>query len=252
MTKKLKILTAVLTGVAALASSAIAQEAVVMVEEEVAPVSLSVGVDIASAYVFRGATRNDGIVVQPWLDATTSFGLNFGIWANFDIGDYDGTLEENEFSEMDIYIGWGTTVADMIDLGVEYCEYTYPNGGDSDREISINTGIPAGPIGLGVAAYFGVGGEIEKTIYLEATAEYDIDITEELSAAIAGSAGYLIDDNDGGKNGFQDYSIGASLAYRIFGASVTYIGQGDDKVIPEKQYGYDVEVVGMLSVGYDF
>jgi uncharacterized protein (TIGR02001 family) len=250
---RIKTLTAVLAGVAVLATSAIAQEAAVMVEEETAPVSLSVGVDLASAYVFRGVTFNDGIVAQPWMDATTSFGLNFGVWANFDIDDYDGTLEKNQFSEIDIYIGWGTTLADMVDVGIGYCEYTYPMyGGEADREIALSAGMPLGPIGLGVAAYFGVDGGIEKTIYLEATAEYGVDITEELSAAIYGSAGYLIDDNDGGENGFQDYTAGASLSYGIFGASVTYIGQGDDKVLPEEQYGYDVEVVGMLSVGYDF
>jgi uncharacterized protein (TIGR02001 family) len=249
MTKKLKTLTAVLAGVAALASSAIAQEAVVMVEEEVAPVSLSVGVDLASAYVFRGVTFNDGMVAQPWMDATTSFGLNFGVWANFDIGDYDGTLEKNEFSEIDIYVGWGTTVADMIDLGVGYCEYTYPmSDNEADREISISAGIPF----VGVAAYFGVDGGIKDTIYLEATAEYGIDITEELSAGISASAAYLIDDNDGGESGFANYTAGVSLGYGIFGASVTYIGQGDDKVLPEEQGGYDVEVVGMLSIGYTF
>jgi len=253
MTKKLKTLTAVLAGVAALASSAIAQEAVVMVEKEVAPVSLSVGVDIASAYVFRGVTFNDGMVAQPWMDAKTSFGLNFGVWANFDIDDYDGTLEKNEFSEIDLYIGWGTTLADLVDVGVGYTEYTYPMyGGEANREISVSAGLPLGPIGLGVAAYFGVGGGIEKTTYLEATAEYGIDITEELGASVFGSAVYLIDENGGTQDGFQDYTVGASIAYGILGASVTYIGQGDDKVLPEEQYGYDVEVVGMLSIGYEF
>jgi len=252
MTKKLKTLTAVLAGVAALASSAIAQEAVVMVEEDVAPVSLSVGVDLASAYVFRGVTFNDSMVAQPWMDATTSFGLNFGVWANFDIGDYDDTLEKNQFSEIDLYVGWGTTLADLVDVGVGYCEYTYPMGGEADREVSLSAGMPVGPIGLGVAAYFGVGGGIEKTTYLEATAEYGIDITEELSAAVYGSAGYLIDANSDTEDGFQDYTAGVSLGYGIFGASVTYIGQGDDKVLPEEQGGYDVEVVGMLSIGYEF
>jgi hypothetical protein len=119
---------------------------------------------------------------------------------------------------------------------------------EADREISISAGIPF----VGVAAYFGVDGGIKDTIYLEATAEYGIDITEELSAGISASAAYLIDDNDGGESGFANYTAGVSLGYGIFGASVTYIGQGDDKVLPEEQGGYDVEVVGMLSIGYTF
>jgi uncharacterized protein (TIGR02001 family) len=203
--------------------------------------------------VFRGVTYNDEMVAQPWMDATTSFGLNFGVWANYDIGDYDGTIEDNQFSEIDIYVGWGTTVADMLDLGVGYCEYTYPMyGGEADRELSVSAGLPVGPIGLGVAAYFGVDGGIKDTIYLEATADYGLDLTDELSAGLFASAGYLINENSGTEDGFQDYTVGASVAYGILGASVTYIGQGDDKVLPEEQYGYDVEVVGMLSIGYDF
>lgn len=253
MTKQLQTLIAVLIGITAFGTSAIAQETMVIIEaKEATPITLSVGANIASAYVFRGETRNDGIVAQPWVDIATSFGLNLGGWANFDFDDYDGTIDKNEFSEIDIYVGWKTKVADMVALGVEYCEYIYPNGGSANREISINTGLPIGPIGIGLAAYFGVDGEIEKTIYLEATAEYDIDVTEEISVGVYASAAYLLDDNKAGEDGFKDYTVGASLAYRIFSASVKYIGQGESKVLPEEQYRYDVEVVGMLSVGYKF
>lgn len=251
MTKKTKKLTAVLAGLACIASTAIAQE--VIMEEEEAPVSLSVGVDFATAYVFRGVTYNDGMVAQPWMDATTSWGLNFGVWGNFDLDDYDDTLEEDQFSEIDLYIGWGTTLADMVDVGVAYCEYTYPmSDSKADREISLSAGMPVGPIGLGVAAYFGVGGGIEKTTYLEATADYGIDITEDISAGAFASVGYFISDDDDSEDGFQDYSVGVSAGWKNIGISVAYIGQGDDDVLPEEQYAYDTEVVGMLSLGYDF
>lgn len=252
MTKKRRTLTAVLAGIATIASSAIAEEIVVMVEEEVAPVSLSVGVDVASAYVFRGVTFNDGMVAQPWMDATTSFGLNFGVWGNFDIDDYDGSLEKNQFSEIDIYVGWGTTVGEILDLGIAYCEYTYPMyGGNADRELSVAAGLPLGPIELDFTAYFGVDGGIKNKIYLEAVADYSVDI-EEFTAGLFASTGYLIDNNSGGESGFNDYSIAASIGWKIINASLKYIGQGDDKVLPEEQYGYDVELVGMVSVGYNF
>ena len=248
----IKTLTAVLASVAAIASSSIAEEAMVMVEEEVAPVSLSAGVDVSSAYVFRGTTFNDGVVAQPWMDAKTSFGLNFGVWGNSDIGDYDGTLEKNQFSEIDIYVGWGTTVGEMLDLGIAYCEYTYPmHGGEAGRELSVSAGLPLGSVELAFVAYFGVDGGIKDTIYLEAVADYSVEM-DEITASLLASAGYLIDSNSGGESGFNDYAVGASLGWKFISASLTYIGQGDDKVLPEKQYGYDVELVGMVSVGYDF
>jgi hypothetical protein len=71
---------------------------------------VSVGADVASAYVFRGTTLNDGLVVQPYAEVgefpiPEEYGsLTMGMWANFDIGDYGGTLDDNQFSEIDYYL----------------------------------------------------------------------------------------------------------------------------------------------------
>ena len=42
--------------------------------------AISATVDIASAYVFRGATFNDGIVVQPGVEGEVA-GYTVGVWA---------------------------------------------------------------------------------------------------------------------------------------------------------------------------
>jgi len=57
-------------------------------------------VDTYSAYVWRGITFNEGMVVQPSIDiAKGGFGLN--LWGNLDVGSYNETLNEGEFSEVD-------------------------------------------------------------------------------------------------------------------------------------------------------
>ena len=60
--------------------------------------------DINSAYVWRGQTFNDGVVLQPSIDVAAENGLGINVWGNYDIGDYNNTLDEDEFSEIDLTV----------------------------------------------------------------------------------------------------------------------------------------------------
>ena len=75
----------------------------VMVGSALYAADASLSVDVASAYVFRGATFNDGVVVQPGLELGGLGGLSVGVWGNLDVDDYSGRLAGGEFSELDIY-----------------------------------------------------------------------------------------------------------------------------------------------------
>lgn len=220
--------------------------------------------DFASAYVYRGVTYNNGLVFQPGIEASglglpeAYGGITVGAWANMDIDDYDGTITAtSEFSEIDLYFSYSLpTLVDGLDLFVGYCDYTYPYGGDtSDKEASIGAGYEIAGVGLGLTYYQGVGGALNGSSYIELDASYGLEFTEELSGSI--DAGVAFADYEGGESGLNDYDIGASISYALSdvwsaGATVTYIGQGDDKVLPEGQYAYDVEVVGVLSLGASF
>ncbi|HMA84159.1 MAG TPA: hypothetical protein VKN73_00520, partial [Desulfosalsimonadaceae bacterium] len=48
--------------------------------------------DVVSAYVWRGITFNDGLVVQPYVDVAAGNGFAINVWGNYDIDDYDNTL----------------------------------------------------------------------------------------------------------------------------------------------------------------
>ena len=67
---------------------------------------VTTAIDVNSAYVWRGITFNDGMVVQPSVDvAAGNFGLN--VWGNLDADDYDDSLDSGEFSEIDLTLTYG-------------------------------------------------------------------------------------------------------------------------------------------------
>ena len=232
----------------------------------VATAEVGVTLDFASAYVFRGVTLNDGAVFQPGIEASgfeipEEYGsLAFGAWGNYDIDDYGGNVGSSTFQETDWYFSYGLpTLVEGLDLSVGYCEYSYGSGA-SDEEISLGAGTEIAGIGLGLTFFQGVGGFIGTQSYIEATAGYGLDLSEELSASIDASAAFLDpDDSATTESGFHNYSIGAGLSYAISdawsaGLSGAYIGQGDDDVLVDEDlagtgtFGYDVEFVGMFSL----
>jgi uncharacterized protein (TIGR02001 family) len=200
----------------------------------------SVSLDVASAYVFRGATLNDGLVLQPGLEVS-GLPVTLGVWGNFDIDDNDGALEENEFSEIDIYASYDIPV-DALDLSVGYTEYTYPGGGVADREVSLSAGFDVA-LAPSVAVYYGIDGGIEDSIYAEVGIGHELTIG--LAVELGATVGYA--DPDGGESGFSHYTASLGTSLGCLGVSVTYIGEIDDDVLET-----DTDVVGMLSVAKDF
>jgi hypothetical protein len=227
-----------------------------------------VTLDVASAYVFRGVTFNDEAVFQPAIE-TSGLGVpeeygsvTVGAWGNYDIGDYDDELESSEFSEVDWYFSYSLPeLVTNLDIFIGYTEYTYPNGGTADKEMNAGLGYSIAGIGLGATVYWNIGGGgLDEYIYYEFAADYGFDITEELSASIAGTiAGYSKDEGDDGLN---DGTISGGLSYVLsdvwsVGLSGTYIAQIDDDVLVDEDldngvFGYDVEFVGMLSLAASF
>lgn len=231
--------------------------------------AVDVTMDFASAYVFRGVTFNDGPVFQPGIEASglglpEEYGsVAVGAWANYDIDDYGGLLNSSEFSEVDWYGSYSLpSLVDGLDLFIGYTEYTYPMGSTADREGNAGAGYEIAGVALGATAYFNVGGG-DKYMYYEFTAGYDLELGEELGASFGASAAYL--DPENGDSGFADGSLSAGLSYALndvwsAGLSGTYIAQLDDEILPDETlavdpvdgFGYDVDFVGMLSLGASF
>lgn len=223
----------------------------------------SVGLDIASAYVFRGVTYNENFVAQPYLEVS-GLPIDLGVWANYDIESDDARgYTDNQFSEVDIYASYSLPI-EAVDVSIGYTEYLYPGvGGDpvvdvgagtaestqgeSDREVSLTLGLGDVLLAPSVGVYYGIDGGIEENLYAQADIGHEIALTEGLNLALGAAVGYL--DPEEGEDGFSHYQVSASVTFAILTVGVTYIDTIDDDVLGDD---YDVELVGTVGLAYDF
>jgi uncharacterized protein (TIGR02001 family) len=215
----------------------------------VASAEVSVTMDLASAYVYRGVTFLDGASFQPGIEVS-GFGLNeaygsvaAGIWGSMDL---EGA-NSSTFQETDYYVSYSLPI-EAIDISIGYCEYSYA-AGSSDKEMSIGLGYDLAGLGLFATYYQGIGGGIGSSIYAEFGVGYDFEVTETLSMSAGARVGYA--DEDGGDSGFHDYDLSLGLGYALsekwsLGASLVYIGQIDDAVLTDAEY--DVDFVGIIGL----
>ena len=219
---------------------------------------VSMSVDFASAYVFRGATFNDGLVMQPGLEVSglpipEEWGsLAIGTWANMDLSSYGGALDSGEFSEIDYYLSYSLPVS-VVDLSVGYTEYTYPNGGSADREFSVSIGKDISGLYPSLTYYYGVDGALEGSSYIAGGLEYGMDLSDALSASAGVTVGYLIADE--GEDGFNDATFTLGMSYALndnwaINGSINYVAQLDDEVLTDDIY--DTKIYGMLGLSCDF
>ena len=212
----------------------------------------TVGADFASAYVFRGATFNDGAVFQPYIDVA-GLPIEFGIWGNLDIDDYDDSLDDGQFSEIDIYASYALPLGiDPVGVSVGYTEYVYPNAdAEADREIGLSVGLDA-LLSPELGLYYGIDGGIDESLHAELAVSQTVvendTVTVELGASVA------FEDPDVGEDGFSYYTASLGVSYGILSAGVTYVGQIDDDVLVDVEDGgvYDTDVYGTIGISHSF
>ncbi|MBM4265583.1 MAG: hypothetical protein FJ144_03035 [Deltaproteobacteria bacterium] len=202
------------------------QEEIVVGEEVVQPaaapcpecdvnngmVSFAMGVDITTAYYFRGIVQEKyGFIAQPWGEVTftlweaeensnsfvTDFTGTLGTWnsvqSNKTGSPMDGTGPGNWY-ESDIYGGFGIGMEHGLGLGVNYIAYTSPNNAfgtvqELDADISWDDSTLYGGemqnLGFGINPYALFAFELDKNsfplhdeegIYVEVGAEPSVEL----------------------------------------------------------------------------
>ncbi len=214
------------------------------------------GVDLYSAYVWRGITFNDGLVVQPSMDVTAG-GFNFNVWGNFDIDDYDNSLDDGEFSEIDLALSY-TVEAGPLSVTGGYIEYLFPTtdagGAPGTREVFVDlSGEPADGFVLGATAYYDID-EVED-YYLTPYVGYSLAMNDEVSLDFGASCGYAGEDFAlGGESGFHEYTVYLGVGYQMeavsFSALLGYTDTMDEDVLPEA--AADVNFFGGIGMAYSF
>lgn len=229
---------------------------------------VTVGADVVSSYVWRGITLNKDVVVQPSVAVAHESGLALEVWANFDIGDDDGTYAKRQFSEVDFDLSY-TLDLDVASITVGYIEYTFPGYGDvvivddevvgmqasADREIYASIGAELLPgLGLDLTVYQNLA--TSDGTYAVLGAEYGLEVIEGLTLALNGSVGYGAKGaTAGGKSGWHDYLVGLTAEMEVVedvsvAAFINYVGSLDSDVLPSEAVREDV--FGGVGVYYTF
>jgi hypothetical protein len=229
--------------------------------------SATAAVDINSAYVWRGQTFNDGIVLQPSIDVAADNGLGINVWGNYDVDDYDGTLDDNEFSEIDLTLSYGFTIG-KLDIGVGAIEYLFPatdadgdgngTGATATTELYVSVGMPiVGGLSASVDAYYDIDAYDELS-YATFGLSYAYDITEKLNMEAGGSIAYAGEDfaqaARGDDGGLYNYTLSLSLGYTItdawsVAANLTYVDALDDDNLKEVEDGGLLDTNTIIGVG---
>jgi uncharacterized protein (TIGR02001 family) len=194
--------------------------------------SAQVAVGVTSAYIFRGATLNDEVNVQPGFETTALSGLvTVGTWANFN-------TDTSEFDEIDYYFSIPLPLGEEspVSVKVGYTEYTYPGTeGDADREPFVSFGTSVDVIDLGLLVAYGVDGLVDSSLYLQFDASTELPVAENIAVKLTSALGYS--DPDEGESGFSHLTLGTSVALGIpeteqtVSLGVSYVVETDKDVL---------------------
>ena len=224
----------------------------------------NLNVDIGSAYVFRGTTVADDLVVQPSLEMY-GFGMpaeygeiTVGVWgttAPFN----DDTPSLDSIFETDWYIFYSLPeMVERLNIYFGYTQYQYSFSPD-EKEIAIGADYELGEFVLGGSLNFMTDDRnplTEDQTYIDLFAEYELEINEK-SDVVFGALLGLLWQGDGNAalgldDGFNHYELDAAYSYALgemwsLGASLAYIGQLDSDVLPDS--AYDKGLVAFFNVG---
>lgn len=218
---------------------------------------VSVGADLASAYVWRGVTLNDGPVIQPSIDVAGPGYIGLNVWGNLDLDDYNDTLESGEFSEIDLTASYAIPVEGFA-LGIGLIEYLYPDApeGAADagtREVYAEAGYDIFDA-LSVGGFFAYDIDEVNDFYANVSTSYKMDVSEDLSMSLTGVIGFAGDDfSSGADSGAHEYNVNLSASYLAMentelGAYVAYTDSVDDDVLIDQE----TDFYGGVSAYYTF
>ncbi|MDY6906542.1 MAG: MltA-interacting MipA family protein [Thermodesulfobacteriota bacterium] len=218
---------------------------------------VSAGADVVSAYVWRGITFNDEAVVQPYVDVTAENGININVWGNYDLGDYNETVDNGEFSEIDLTLSYGFSL-DPVDITVGHIEYLFPgvNGDQGTSELFIGASVsPLEGLSAGIDFYYDY--DEGEEYYTAASLSYDFELPGGVGIGLGGSAGYAGNKYAAdGDHDFYDYNLSCSASYAVtdavgVSAFIAYTDSfDDDNTLTKPDLDVDVYGGGGFSVSF--
>ena len=86
-----------------------------------AAVTTEYSLDLVSAYVWRGYSVTDGLVLQPSVTSSHESGFSLNIWGNYDLDDVNGAA--GDFIEVDITLSYAFPSEGSFSAEVGLIEY---------------------------------------------------------------------------------------------------------------------------------
>ncbi|MFH2059600.1 MAG: MltA-interacting MipA family protein [Pseudomonadota bacterium] len=235
-----------------------------MISSSALAADVTASINVASAYVWRGQTFNDGAVVQPSIDVAAENGLGINVWANYDADDYNNTLDDHEFSEVDLTAIYGITLG-KVDLGAGVIAYLFPASNNElhTSEVYLSAGLEIiEGLSASITGYYDID-RFQEFAYGTLGLTYGYDFSEELGLELGASIGYAGDEfakaAGGADGGMYDYTVSASMGYTIsdawsLSAGVTYVDAVDDDNLKDKAAGglLDTNTYFYVGISYSF
>ena len=206
----------------------------------------SLALDFSNAYIWRGIVFNDSGVAQFTLDAGTlkagSLPISFNVWGNYDFGDFDGVLEKNQISEIDLTV----TVELPAGFSAGLIAYEFPQSPASTQEVFV-TWSKEMTLTPTVAFYYDF--RAVDSYYATFEVGHSIAAGDKTSVDLAALIGLAGEDfalaYGGEKGGFYNYNLSGGVSHQVndtFGVSATvgYSGSLDEEVLPEQPLGFYV------------
>lgn len=196
------------------------------------------GVDAASASIWRGITRTDGIVLQPAMEGRIGqFGVN--VWGNFNVEDMSDVDDYGLFTETRLNFFFDVPF-DPGAVGIGYFEYMYSRDREDSREI-YGTGILQLTENLMARLRLFYDFGIRKDIYSDLCLLYGFTMTDNVRGEVGGSVGYAGKDmSEGGEGGMSDFEVYFSALYKVdddvgLSGKLAYTDSLDTDVLPDQE-----------------
>jgi uncharacterized protein (TIGR02001 family) len=229
------------------ATPAFAQDAAAA-EEETPEITISGGATVVSDYRFRGVSYSaEEATVQGTVTVSHKSGFYVGVWGSgLDQGvSYGG-------SEIDIYAGWGGSVAGLT-VDVNATQYTYPSqDGSAPVDYIEFLGSVSKDIGP-VNAKVGVAFVPKQSGYADTSAFY---VYNDYSVGIAGTpftlkahGGYNKGDFNSDPEAF-DYSIGVDTTWKALTLGVSYVNTTSSPRDLKESVGADGAILFTLGASF--
>ncbi len=220
-------------------------------------VTVGVGADFMSKYVWRGQNLVDNWVLQPSVSLGYK-GLTGSIWGNSDMT--GETVDNWEFTELDYTLDYSGTVpgVDVLGYSIGAIYYDFPNSGGAPGTTELYWGfsldVPASP---SITVYHDVD-EVDGT-YVSLGVGHSIEATDQIPVGIDlgatlgwGSSGYNESYWGTTSSELNDLVLSVGFPFEVAGVSVTpsvsYIALLGSDVKDSDAYGTDNDMF-LVGVG---